>query len=94
MSETLAAKERLRASVELMTSIDSVGAMVSVADLAFILASHDAMETALAFYANSENWKSPSSGFALQYDPQPAPARADYGIRARQALRAGVDVDR
>jgi hypothetical protein len=28
---------------------------------------------ALAFYAEEKNWRSPSEGFALQYDPRPSP---------------------
>lgn len=41
---------------------------------------------ALAFYADSKNWQSPSSGFQAQYDPRPSPVSADHGIRARKAL--------
>jgi hypothetical protein len=48
MTATQEAKERLRAAVRLMASIESVGAMVSVADLDLIVASHDALEAALA----------------------------------------------
>ena len=45
-----------------------------------------ALEEALAFYADSKNWRSPSSGFAAQYDPRPSPVSEDWGIRARKAL--------
>jgi len=45
-----------------------------------------ALEEAVAFYADSKNWRSPSSGFAAQYDPSPSPVRADCGIRARNTL--------
>jgi hypothetical protein len=45
-----------------------------------------ALEEELAFYAESKNWQSPSSGFAAQYDPRPSPVREDWGIRARKAL--------
>ena len=43
---------------------------------------------ALEFYANEENWKSPSSGYALQYDPEPSPLQKDRGGRAKMALMA------
>jgi hypothetical protein len=42
----------------------------------------------LAFYANEKNWVSPSSGFALQYDPAPSPVESDKGCKARAALKA------
>lgn len=38
---------------------------------------------ALRFYADPKNWESPSSGFALQYDPEPSAVRTDWGARAR-----------
>jgi hypothetical protein len=41
---------------------------------------------ALAFYANPDNWRSPSTGFAAQYDPEPSPVDKDQGERARVAL--------
>ncbi len=41
-------KERLRIAARFMASVESVGAMVSVADLALILASHDALEESVA----------------------------------------------
>jgi hypothetical protein len=50
-----------------------------------------ALEAALAFYANIENWQSPSRGFALQYDPQPSPVSADRGGRALAALATPGD---
>lgn len=40
----------------------------------------------LAFYGDVKNWRSPSTGFALQYDPIPSAIRADNGSRARTAL--------
>ena len=45
-----------------------------------------ALEAALEFYADSKNWQSPSSGFALQYDPQPPEVQRDRGRRALLAL--------
>ena len=72
--------------IDYLVSVDSLGGMFKVADLAAVLASHDKLNKALAFYANSANWQSPSRGFALQYDPQPSPVSADRGIRARAAL--------
>ena len=45
-----------------------------------------ALEAALEFYADSKNWRSPSSGFALQYDPQPPEVQRDSGRRALLAL--------
>jgi hypothetical protein len=37
------------------------------------LSTEEAMREALSFYADPANWRSPSSGFALQYDPEPSP---------------------
>jgi len=34
---------------------------------------------ALAFYADEQNWRSPSRGFAAQYDPEPSPIDRDRG---------------
>jgi hypothetical protein len=55
MTPAQEAKERLRAAARLMASVESVGAMVSVADLDLIVASHDALEAALA-KANKPRW--------------------------------------
>jgi hypothetical protein len=55
MTAAQEAKERLRAAARLMASVESVGAMVSVADLDLIVASHDALEEALA-KANKPRW--------------------------------------
>jgi hypothetical protein len=46
------------------------------------------LRRALAFYAEPGNWLSPSSGFALQYDPDPSPLDADRGELARLTLTA------
>ena len=48
MNAVSEAKERLRAAARLMASVESVGAMVSVADLDLIVASHDALEESVA----------------------------------------------
>lgn len=45
------------------------------------------LTNALQFYADADNWKSPSQGFALQYDRQPSPVEADRGATAQAALR-------
>lgn len=42
---------------------------------------------ALKFYADPNNWQSPSKGFALQYDPEPSPIKKDGGKLARNALK-------
>ena len=41
---------------------------------------------ALRFYADPENWKSPSTGFALQYDPTPSQIMVHRESIARDAL--------
>lgn len=43
-------------------------------------------DKALAFYADPANWKSPSTGFALQYDREPSPVEKDRGARAREVI--------
>src|SRR5665647_687905 len=45
-----------------------------------------AMTDALAFYAEQKNWRSSSTGFALQYDPDPRPIDVDHGKLASAAL--------
>jgi hypothetical protein len=45
-----------------------------------------AVRESLAFYADKNNWQSPSSGFVLQYDPEPSPISKDQGQRASAAL--------
>jgi len=37
----------------------------------------------IGFYAEQKNWQSPSSGFALQYDPTPSKIQTDWGEAAR-----------
>lgn len=43
-------------------------------------------ELALRFYADENNWRSSSQGFALQYDPVIAAIHLDRGDKARGAL--------
>jgi len=55
MTAVSEAKERLRAAAWLMASVEGVTLMVSGADLDLIVASHDALEEALA-KANKPHW--------------------------------------
>jgi len=48
------------------------------------------LETALIFYADPTNWESPSTGFNLQYEPEPSPFQKDRGAIARSVLRKSV----
>ena len=43
---------------------------------------------ALHFYAEPSNYKSPSQGFAAQYDPEPSLIQNDAGKRARNVIGA------
>lgn len=46
----------------------------------------------IQFYANPDNWVTPSKGFAARYDPEPSPVKADRGEKAREFLRInGLD---
>jgi hypothetical protein len=45
------------------------------------------LRVALEFYATRKNWTSSSSGFALQYDPEPSATEKDRGAIARNALK-------
>lgn len=46
----------------------------------------------IQFYANPDNWVTPSKGFAAQYDPELSPVKADRGEKAREFLRInGLD---
>ena len=40
----------------------------------------------LQFYALVKNWISPSTGFALQYDPEKSPIQEDMGAKASKYL--------
>jgi len=45
-----------------------------------------ALEKALSFYADPANWKSPSTGFLLQYEPEPSRASQVRYSLAQAAL--------
>jgi hypothetical protein len=45
-------------------------------------------QQALEFYANPDNWKSSSKGFALQYDTEPSAVDLDRGAKAKEAIEA------
>lgn len=45
---------------------------------------------ALHFYADPVTYKSPSQGFAAQYDPEPSPIQNDAGKRAREVIEAAT----
>ena len=48
---------------------------------------------ALRFYENQANWRTLSTGFAAQYDPDPSPVQLDHGKRARDALALAIPDD-
>lgn len=52
------------------------------------LAENQSMAQTLQFYADRNNYLSPSTGFAAQYDPAPSEVALDQGRRARDALAA------
>lgn len=41
----------------------------------------------LRFYADRNNYQTPSTGFAAKYDPEPAPIKKDLGQLARNLLK-------
>ena len=47
----------------------------------------EGVERILALYANEDSYKSPSSGFAHQVDPEPSFIQKDKGEMARQGVR-------
>lgn len=53
----------------------------------FLRMENERLKVALEFYADKNNWQSPSTGFALQYDPVITPCLLDKGDIARKALR-------
>jgi hypothetical protein len=55
VSETSEAKDRLRSELDCAVGVEGFGVMVKRADLSLILASHDALEEALA-KANKPRW--------------------------------------
>ena len=52
--------------------------------------SREKLIAALEFYADEKNWMSPSSGFALQYDPVKSTIAVDGGSLARDVLKGLV----
>jgi hypothetical protein len=55
VSEVQEAKERLNKQLDASLAVESVGSLIKCADLALLLASHDALEEALA-KANKPRW--------------------------------------
>lgn len=55
MSEVQEAKERLKKQLDASLAVESVGSLIKCADLALLLASHDALEEALA-KADEPQW--------------------------------------
>ena len=56
-------------------------------DKSVVEAENAKLRTALKFYAHKENWRSKSSGFALQYDPELSETEKDRGLKAIAALK-------
>jgi len=55
MIDVREAKERLKKQLDASLAVESVGSLIKCADLALLLASHDALEEALA-KANKPRW--------------------------------------
>ena len=55
MTDVREAKERLKKQLDASLAVESVGSLIKCADLALLLASHDALEEALA-KANKPRW--------------------------------------
>ena len=55
-------------------------------ELRKLIARAERYQEALEFYADPANWRSPSEGFALQYDREPSPVEKDRGRRARRLV--------
>jgi hypothetical protein len=55
VSDIREAKERLKKQLDASLAVESVGSLIKCADLALLLASHDALEEALA-KANKPHW--------------------------------------
>ena len=74
MSEVQEAKERLKKQLDASLAVESVGSLIKCADLALLLASHDALEEALAkankpwwFYADDEGSPFDSAHEAVEW---------------------------
>ena len=57
------------------------------AQIASLTAEVERLRAELAFYADPDNWVSPSKGFAAQYDPEPSPVHKVRHHRAAAALQ-------
>jgi predicted ATPase len=80
MEEPVTSIEQIERALALWESQDVYGADRQVAALRKAVA-------ALAFYSVPENWRTPSTGFAVQYDPLPSPvAKAGNAQTAAAAL--------
>jgi hypothetical protein len=55
-------------------------------DLRLVLAALQRYEEALEFYGVEKNYRTTSTGFAIQYDPVMPVVHADMGAKARAAL--------
>lgn len=55
-------------------------------DLPALVAELRKARSIIAFFADEQNWQSPSSGFDLQYDPNPSPVQAQGQQIARDFL--------
>lgn len=55
-------------------------------DIPSLLAELKTARSIIAFFADEQNWQSPSSGFALQYDPEPSPIQSKGRQIARDFL--------
>jgi hypothetical protein len=71
--------EALQAMVEITISREPINELFSG-----IESQRNELLAALKFYAEPENYQSPSHGFALQYDPEPP--KMDGGALARAAI--------
>jgi hypothetical protein len=89
VGESMTAEDEARALLERMecagvTSGFSSGELVELANL---IAEKHRLRKALEFYANQMNYMTPSTGFAIQYDPEPSAVSLDSGHIAREALK-------
>lgn len=57
------------------------------AQIATLTEENERLRAELAFYADPDNWVSPSKGFAAQYDPEPSPVHRVRHHRAAAALQ-------
>ena len=71
----------------LFSQIDAVEIIRRDKQIASLTAEIDRLRETLAFYADPDNWMSPSRGFALQYDPEPSPVHKVRHAKAAAALQ-------